>query len=455
VSEWSGGRRSQTLKTQIGLLACSLVVAGQATALAQSPSCPVTAVPDGTFEAGPPWPSWTTQSSTNFGTPLCDAGCGTGNGTAGPHSGSYWAWFGGISETPETAAVGQTLVLPRSGDLKLRFQMRVGFVSGPYTDTLTIRVDGAVVHTFQEPAAPELSYSPREVDLTPFADGNAHSIAFTYQHPDAGVANFSVDSIELVDCLPITKRGTQITYLPFEITAQGAYYIAQNLSTSLTSGAAITISADFVVLDLKGFKLGGGGAGPATATKGVYALNRKNVIVKNGNIRGFFQGVLLEGASGGNHVVENIRADGNTYAGIWVEGKGNVVRRNQVISTTGTTLFANPDAFGIVAHGSGVKILDNDVTDTFGTGTGIGRGIQVNAGAGSILERNRVSNSIASPSRGIEVLGSSDSLVSNNRLLKLDLGLFFDSPTGGKYKNNLSSGVTTPYTGGIDAGNNQ
>ena len=42
---------------------------------------------DGSFEAGIPNPNWT-ETSTNFGTPLCDASCGTGSGTAGPRTGT-------------------------------------------------------------------------------------------------------------------------------------------------------------------------------------------------------------------------------------------------------------------------------------------------------------------------------------------------------------------------------
>lgn len=39
--------------------------------------------------------AWT-QTSTNFGTPLCTAAaCGLGGGT-GPHAGAGWCWFGGL-----------------------------------------------------------------------------------------------------------------------------------------------------------------------------------------------------------------------------------------------------------------------------------------------------------------------------------------------------------------------
>ena len=41
------------------------------------PPC-VELLADGTFEAGDPWPAWTIQTSTVFGSPLCDTDfCGT------------------------------------------------------------------------------------------------------------------------------------------------------------------------------------------------------------------------------------------------------------------------------------------------------------------------------------------------------------------------------------------
>ncbi len=48
---------------------------------------------DGSFEGGTPNASWT-ETSINFGTPLCTVEVCDG---AGPRTGAWWAWFGGIS----------------------------------------------------------------------------------------------------------------------------------------------------------------------------------------------------------------------------------------------------------------------------------------------------------------------------------------------------------------------
>ena len=83
-----------------------------ATVAQATPFNPLAPVPiaDPGFEAGPFGGVWT-ESSTNFGTPICDVGgCGTGTGT-GPNSGSFWVWFGGIGAFEE-ASVSQSVTIP-------------------------------------------------------------------------------------------------------------------------------------------------------------------------------------------------------------------------------------------------------------------------------------------------------------------------------------------------------
>jgi hypothetical protein len=227
---------------------------------------------------------------------------------------------------------------------------------------------------------------------------------------------------EIVNCTPITA-------LPAVITVQGIYCFTGNLSTAMTSGNAIDIQTNNVVLDLNGFKLGGLAAGLGTHTYGIHALNRQNITIKNGTVRGFLFGIRLEdtGTSQG-HVIEDIRADQNTSVALDMQGSGNIVRNNQVVATGGTTIFgANTDAYGIVVFGDGSRVLNNDVVKTVkqGTGTAIGILFQVVTSA----------------------------LAVNNRITEADIGIEYFSGTG-KYRDNLTFAVTTPYTGGTDAGNN-
>jgi hypothetical protein len=251
-----------------------------------------------------------------------------------------------------------------------------------------------------------------------------------------------------------------ITSLPYTITVQGSYCLIRNLSTPIATGAAITINADFVVLDLKGFKIGGGAAGPGTQTSGVYALNRKNITIKNGNIRGFLSAVLLEDDSGTftvsqGHVIQNLRADENTHAGIHVQGRGTIIRGNQVVTTGGSTVFGvDADAYGIRTEGAEVRILNNDVTDTDPTGIGSGIAIAVEEAIGSVVEKNRLANSLPNDSYGVKAVSGENVLVIGNRISGTAFGVFYESATG-RYRDNLTTGVIAPYTGGTDAGNNQ
>jgi hypothetical protein len=228
---------------------------------------------------------------------------------------------------------------------------------------------------------------------------------------------------ETVNCTPVTT-------LPLIITVQGIYCFTGHLATGITSGSAIDIQTSNVILDLNGWKLGGLAAGAGTTAVGIHALDRQNITIKNGTIRGFFRGIQLEtaGASQG-HVVEDIRADLNTFVGIEVDGAGNIIRNNQVVTTGGSTTFAgNASANGVLVLGSGARVLNNDVSDTFKLGSGVATGITFS--------------------------GATAVFAVNNRITTADRGIAYDSGATGKYRDTLTFGVTTPFTGGTAVGTN-
>lgn len=248
---------------------------------------------------------------------------------------------------------------------------------------------------------------------------------------------------------------TTISSLPMTISAPGAYCLMSNPAplTGL-SGSAITINADDVVLDLNGFKIEN--TAPANQMTGVSAVDRKGITVRNGVIRGFYRGIYVSdtGASSG-HLIDAIRADANRYAGIWVEGEASVVRRSQATGTGGTTAVPNTDTYGIRVVGSGVRVLDNDVSETIGVGTGVGKAVLLDAAHGAVVELNRAGNTtLATGYAGITVISGDDLVVAANYLTTLEFGVIFVGGSG-KYRDNLTAGVITPYTGGTDAGNNQ
>ena len=224
-----------------------------------------------------------------------------------------------------------------------------------------------------------------------------------------------------------TVNCTAITSLPAVITVQGVYCLTGHLNTAITAGLAIEIQTNNVIIDLNGFKLGGLAAGINTNSIGIYAQTRQNITVKNGTIRGFSSGIFFDGSQG--HVVENIRADQNTRAGIRVFGNGHIIRNNQVVATGGTTLVSNADAYGIFAStGAGTRVLNNDVIDTFGTGAGIARGIIF-----------------------VDCIWC---LAVNNRITNANTGIEYRFTGTGKFRDNMTFNVTTPFIGGTNIGNN-
>ena len=77
--------------------------------------------------------------------------------------------------------------------------------------------------------------------------------------------------------------GTQITTVPYHITAAGFYYLGGNLN------GRIYIESNNVTLDLMGFTMSGSGAGSGTGItiSGV----RHNVEIRNGTVRNFVDGI--------------------------------------------------------------------------------------------------------------------------------------------------------------------
>ena len=154
-------------------------------------------VQDGSFEAGTPSPFWN-ESSTNFGTPLCDvAGCGTGTGT-GPLTGDWWAWFGGIAAY-EAGNVSQSVTIPAGGPATLSFWVEQFVCSGDANDYLDVLIDGTTLWSTNAAAAEcgVLGYRQVTLDVSAYADGGAHLLEFNSETFGSANTNFFVDDVVL------------------------------------------------------------------------------------------------------------------------------------------------------------------------------------------------------------------------------------------------------------------
>jgi S-layer homology domain len=158
-------------------------------------------IQDGGFEAAtgnpPDSPNWT-ESSTQFGTPICSILlCGSGGGSALPRTGNFWAWFGGAPTTPEVSSLSQAVTFPPAGaTVTLNFYLWIGAVNAPFNDTLVVKVDGVTQATFTEPVTAEAGYTLRSIDVSAFANGASRTINFLYTM-GGGTSNFSVDDVSL------------------------------------------------------------------------------------------------------------------------------------------------------------------------------------------------------------------------------------------------------------------
>jgi len=171
-------------------------------AVKDTPSRPAlkkVAVVDGGFELGPGG-GWV-ESSTNFGTPLCDTGsCGTGGGT-GPNSGNYWAWFGGIAAFEE-GSVSQVVTFPNSvTGLDLEFFLEIPACDSA-ADYMEVLIDGNQVFVVNgaDAACGVIGYQKVTVDVSAYADGLPHTLEFHSEifANNGGGSNFFVDDIDLI-----------------------------------------------------------------------------------------------------------------------------------------------------------------------------------------------------------------------------------------------------------------
>jgi hypothetical protein len=234
----------------------------------------------------------------------------------------------------------------------------------------------------------------------------------------------------------------EITAFPANLVDPGVYCLSYKyIDFPLMSGVLIKISADNVVLDLNGATLDGTPKRNGAFSWGIQSYNHSNITVRNGTIRGFNYGISLTAPLGyvntsvrpsHSFLVENVRLMENRTAGMEVIGYDSVIRGNYVAHTGGspdTGLSGN--AWGIIAGGDGLRLIDNDVTYT-----------HVNTAHSG------------GKTTAIFLSGGGNAAVVKNRISEADFGIYSGGLNWGKYRDNITVNVTTPYTGGTDAGNN-
>src|SRR5271166_3703519 len=198
----------------------------------------------------------------------------------------------------------------------------------------------------------------------------------------------------------VAVGATAITSLPFTITASGNYYLPANLTFAAPGGAAITVAASQVVLDLNGRTLASN-AGSAF-TIGVYVFNQVDVTVQNGDIDGFgYAGVYLAPNSTDNNMkntVDNVKFNNDLIGVLSVSGQSNWVK-NCIIDGGDIGIYFFADLGGSRASNNTLE------AQKAAEWPGVGTALLSIGGTGTYFENNLVSK--GSNAIG-QMLGSAD-----------------------------------------------
>ena len=221
-----------------------------------------------------------------------------------------------------------------------------------------------------------------------------------------------------------------IDSLPIVLDEPGLYCLTRDFELDMVGGAAIEVRADRVTVDLQGHLVDNTRAWGNDAV-GVFAWERTHVVVRNGSLAGFREGVALSGPAGNStsafHLVEGMRISRSTRSAVGIEGRDSIIRGNTILEVL--SLNQKERAQGILAGGWRHRVIDNDIA-------------VVN---GSVL-----------PDVGILFSGGEHHIATGNRVSGADVAISFDGGRG-LYRDNLAVEIpccASAFQGGTDLGGN-
>ena len=162
------------------------------------------------------------------------------------------------------------------------------------------------------------------------------------------------------------------------IVEPGSYRVMQNL-TPVGTGGCLDIRTSDVTIDLQGHVITGNGGTSSAGVSVPNAFLGGNIVVRNGTIRFFRDGVRFAGHINGLRI-ENLQVHNNPGFGIFVASNaivsGNMARNN------GTGIIVRPP-FGLAGDGS--LITDNTAIDNV---SGINVEVAGSTASGNVVQRN-------------------------------------------------------------------
>ena len=222
------------------------------------------------------------------------------------------------------------------------------------------------------------------------------------------------------------RSQTVISSLPYTITTGGLYVLNGNLSSAQTGGNLITINASNVTIDFQDHFISGPSSGGVPAN-GIYAIERANIVIKNGTISHCNYGLYFESSTNNNATTNAVNARVDTMRvahcledGICLNHQPSARITNCQVSQIGTSTSTRYTA-GIETIGPEVTVQGCSVSDIT-AGSGI-NAYCIFADNGVFVRQNQLSNGT-------------------------------DAVRFGIYQDNLCYQCTNLFTGGTDGGGN-
>jgi hypothetical protein len=237
--------------------------------------------------------------------------------------------------------------------------------------------------------------------------------------------------------LPTTSHAaecTEITSPYTQIAASGHYCLGNNLVVSTNSQAVISIAADDVDLDCRGYSI----------------INQ----VEDGNGNGY--GIHLQGRH--NVHVSNCRIHGGFAAGIYAYQDNSWDNYNTNLSFTGN-FISNTEWFGILAYGTDIEISGNRIyniggRNSFAMGIRVG-GSVIPGVPRSFVVRDNVIRGVHSPVNngyGIYANNANDSTFADNVITRTSAGASY-TDLGIKIQSGGNNKITGNQLHGSGGGN--
>jgi len=331
-------------------------------------------IQDGSLEAGTVSTYWT-QTSTNFGTPICDASCGG----VGPRTGTYWAWFGGTSaaETGSLQQVKKIAPGPKALTFYLWWSSSVGSPPDPAA-YFRVRMDGNIIFSLTPAtaAAYNAAYTYVSVDISAYADDGTHTLRFEQGNVASSAAtNVHLDDINFVSISgggptntptrtntptnTATNTNTAVPPRPDTIGVYngGLFYLR---NTNNTGGADINVAFGGDVSDLP---VAGDWNGDGVDTIGIYRSSTGFYFLSDSNTSPAVNYTVLFGNPGDTPFagkwINTMTHDG---LGVYRNSNGILYQKTQLITGFSDyfAIFGNPGDQGFAGD------WDNNGFDSIG-----------------------------------------------------------------------------------------